>query len=61
MNLSKMTTRSKKRVRIYAQDHRGEFPIVGAIEWSDGWSDADWTAKGKYLGDDEKQHELDLV
>ena len=42
----KETTRGGNKVRIYAKDGGGEFPIHGAVFLSGGWHVQTWTANG---------------
>jgi hypothetical protein len=39
-------TRDGRKVRIYALDGEGGFPIHGAVLEADGWDSSDWTLSG---------------
>jgi hypothetical protein len=60
-------TRAGSRVRIYATDCGGDYPIHGAYcyddEGIDIWYLAAWKANGQYTGttDDEYESAFDLV
>jgi hypothetical protein len=56
----KLTTRDGQPVRVYAIDHSGDYPIVGAILCSYGWRCVSWTKEGFY-DDRECEDERDLV
>jgi hypothetical protein len=42
----KYTTRDGRMVRIYATDHGGTYPIVGAVKSSKGWDAQLWREGG---------------
>lgn len=35
-----------RRIRIYANDGHGEFPVHGAVENEDGWESSEWSSIG---------------
>ena len=43
-------TRGGHRVRIYANDAGGEFPVHGAVYIDGEWRSTTWTANGRHCG-----------
>ena len=41
-----LQARDGREVRIYATDHSGDYPIVGAVRIDDGWRSISWTQEG---------------
>ena len=56
----KETTRDGTKVRIYAEDGGGKFPIQGAVLEGDFWISEVWKANGRYAGS-EADHPHDLM
>ncbi len=46
----KYTTRDNRKVRIYATDGCGKYPVQGAIKENDGWNLACWRVDGTTIG-----------
>ena len=56
----KETTRDGSKVRIYAQDGGGKYPMHGAI-WANGiWHPRKWKANGRF-SNNETYHPDDLI
>ena len=53
-------TRDGRKVRIYAVDGGGPFPIHGAVYVEGSWVNESWSSKGMYTTD-QKDHEYDLI
>jgi len=56
----KYKTREGQKVRIYATDGAGDYPIHGAIKASTGWENWVWSKNGNFLVSGE-ENEYDLV
>ena len=56
----KETTRDGTKVRIYAEDGGGKFPIQGAVFGKHGWILNMWKDNGRF-SDSETDHPHDLI